>query len=142
MRSTLEARNLEQAATTYIAGSYSAAPRPGKDGRAGIRVLIAEDMHMIRAALVALLSLEGDVEVVAELHRGDEVLEAALRTQPDVAILDLDLPGLDGLSAARALRGRLPNCPILVLTGLSQPGYLLQALRVPVMGFLLKDAPC
>jgi two-component system response regulator DesR len=106
-----------------------------------IRVLIAEDMHMIRGALVALLKLERDIEVVAELDRGDTILEAALRTTPDVAVIDIDLPGLDGLSAADALYEKLPSCKTLVLTGLSQPGNLLRALKVHVRGFLLKDAP-
>jgi two-component system, NarL family, response regulator DesR len=106
-----------------------------------IRVLIAEDMHMIRGALVALLSLERDIEVVAQLDRGDTVLDSALRTQPDVAVLDIDMPGLDGLSVAAELREKLPQCHTLVLTGLSQPGNLLRALKVHVRGFLLKDAP-
>jgi len=106
-----------------------------------IRVLIAEDMHMIRGALVALLRLERDIEVVAELDRGDTILEAALRTTPDVAVIDIDLPGLDGLSAAEALYEQLPSCKTLILTGLSQPGNLLRALKVHVRGFLLKDAP-
>ncbi|SDM61637.1 response regulator transcription factor [Nonomuraea jiangxiensis] len=106
-----------------------------------IRVLIAEDMHMIRSALVALLSLEDDIEVVAEIERGDEVLATALRVQPDVAVLDIDMPGLDGLSAAEQLSARLPGCRTLVLTGLSQPGNLLRALKVHVKGFIVKDAP-
>ncbi len=106
-----------------------------------IRVLIAEDMHMIRGALVALLRLERDIEVVAELDRGDTILETSLRTKPDVAVIDIDLPGLDGLSAAASLRERLPTCQTLVLTGLSQPGNLLRALKAHVKGFLLKDAP-
>src|SRR5499425_1529691 len=106
-----------------------------------IRVLIAEDMHLIRGALVALLKLEPDIEVVAELDRGDVIVETALRTKPDVAVLDIDLPGLDGLSAATALHERLPSCRTLVLTGLSQPGNLLRALKAHVKGFLLKDAP-
>jgi len=106
-----------------------------------IRVLIAEDMHMIRSALVALLSLEDDMEVVAEIERGDEVLAAALRVRPDVAVLDIDMPGLDGLSAAEQLSERLPGCRTLVLTGLSQPGNLLRALKVHVKGFIVKDAP-
>ena len=106
-----------------------------------IRVLIAEDMHMIRGALVALLKLEPDIEVVAELDRGDTILETALRTKPDVAVVDIDMPGLDGLSAAEALHEQLPACRTLVLTGLSQPGNLLRALKVHVRGFLLKDAP-
>jgi len=106
-----------------------------------IRVLIAEDMHMIRGALVALLSLEPDIEVVAELERGDAILEASLRTRPDVAVIDIDLPGLDGLSAADLLHKQLPECRTLVLTGLGQPGNLLRALKAHVRGFLLKDAP-
>src|SRR3982074_2053070 len=106
-----------------------------------IRVLIAEDMHMIRGALVALLSLEADMQVVAELERGDEILETSLRTEPDVAVVDIDLPGLDGLSAAAPLHDRLPACRTLVLTGLSQPGNLLRALKVHVRGFIVKDAP-
>jgi two-component system response regulator DesR len=106
-----------------------------------IRVLIAEDQHMIRGALVALLSRETDMEIVAELERGDRVVDAALRTEPDVAVLDIDLPGMDGLEAARHLHERLPACQNLVLTGLSQPGHLLRALKVHVRGFLLKDAP-
>ena len=106
-----------------------------------IRVLIAEDMHLIRGALVALLSLEDDMEVVAELDRGDEIVATALRTRPDVAVLDIDLPGLDGLSAAEQLYDQLPECRALVLTGLSQPGNLLRALKVHVRGFIIKDAP-
>ena len=106
-----------------------------------IRVLVAEDMHMIRGALVALLSLEHDMQVVAELERGDEIVSTALRTRPDVAVVDIDLPGLDGLSAAEQLHQRLPQCQTLVLTGLSQPGNLLRALKVHVRGFIVKDAP-
>jgi two-component system response regulator DesR len=106
-----------------------------------IRVLIAEDMHMIRGALVALLRLEPDIEVVAELDRGDVIVETALKTRPDVAVIDIDLPGVDGLSAAASLRERLPSCQALVLTGLSQPGNLLRALKAHVKGFVLKDAP-
>jgi two-component system, NarL family, response regulator DesR len=106
-----------------------------------IRVLVAEDMHMIRSALVALLSLESDMDVVAELERGDEILPTALDTRPDVAVLDIDLPGVDGLTAAKQLHERLPECRTLVLTGLSQPGNLLRALKVHVRGFIVKDAP-
>jgi two-component system, NarL family, response regulator DesR len=106
-----------------------------------IRVLIAEDMHMIRSALVALLSLEKDMEVVAELDRGDQIVPAALETRPDVAVVDIDLPGLDGLTAAEQLHERLPSCRTLVLTGLGQPGNLLRALQAHVRGFIVKDAP-
>jgi two-component system response regulator DesR len=106
-----------------------------------IRVLIAEDMHMIRGALVALLSLEDDMEVVAQLDRGDQIVQTALQTRPDVAVVDIDLPGLDGLTAAEHLHRQLPECRTLVLTGLSQPGNLLRALQVHVRGFIVKDAP-
>src|SRR5262245_60952606 len=110
-------------------------------GRDVIKVLIAEDMHMIRGALVALLRLEPDINVVAELDRGDRIVETAEKTRPDVAVIDIDLPGLDGLSAAEALHERLPSCRTLILTGLTQPGNLLCALKGHVKGFLLKDAP-
>jgi two-component system, NarL family, response regulator DesR len=106
-----------------------------------IRILVAEDMHMIRGALVALLSLEEDIQVVAELERGDQILETALVTRPDVAVVDIDLPGMDGLTAAERLYERLPECRTLVLTGLTQPGNLLRALKVHVRGFIVKDAP-
>jgi two-component system response regulator DesR len=106
-----------------------------------IRVLIAEDMHLIRAALVALLSFEDDMQVVAELERGDEIVEAALRERPDVAVLDIDLPGIDGITAAERLHAVLPQCRTLVLTGLSQPGNLLRALKAHVRGYIVKDAP-
>jgi two-component system, NarL family, response regulator DesR len=106
-----------------------------------IKVLIAEDMHMIRGALVALLALEEDMTVVAELDRGDLILDAAARTQPDVAVVDIDMPGIDGLTAAAQLHEQSPECRTLVLTGLSQPGHLLRALQSHVRGFLVKDAP-
>lgn len=105
-----------------------------------IRVLIAEDMHLIRRALATMLRLEEDIEVVAELDRGDQVVATALRTRPDVAVLDIDLPGMDGLTAAETLYDQLPECQTLVLTGLTQPGHLLRALKVHVRGFIGKDA--
>ena len=106
-----------------------------------IRILVAEDMHLIRGALVALIELEDDMQVVAEVDRGDEIEAAALRENPDVAVLDIDLPGLDGLSAAKRIQATLPDCQILILTGLSQPSYLLRALQGKIRGFLPKDAP-
>jgi two-component system response regulator DesR len=106
-----------------------------------IQVLVAEDMHLIRGALVALLSLEEDMRVVAELDRGDEIVSTAVATKPDVAVVDIDLPGMDGLTAAAELHDALPDCRILVLTGLSQPGLLLRALQAHVRGFIVKDAP-
>ena len=115
--------------------------RPNPGGGQMIRVLIAEDMHMLRGALVALLSLEEDMKIVAELDRGDRIVSSALITCPDVAVLDIDLPGLDGLSAAEQLHQQVPSCNVLVLTGLSSPGYLLRALQVHARGFIVKDAP-
>ncbi|WP_367045466.1 response regulator transcription factor [Streptomyces sp. Je 1-332] len=106
-----------------------------------IRILLAEDMHMVRGALVALLNLEADLEVVFETERGDEIVDMALKHRPDVAIIDIDLPGLDGLSAAVQLRERLPSCRTLILTSLGRPGTLRRALAAQVSGYLLKDAP-
>jgi two-component system, NarL family, response regulator DesR len=106
-----------------------------------IRVLVAEDMHLIRGALIALIGLEADMEVVAELERGDEIEATALLLRPDVAVLDIDLPGLDGLAAAQQLQTSLPECQTLILTGLSQPSHLLRALQGKIRGFLPKDAP-
>ena len=106
-----------------------------------IRVLLAEDQHVIRRALVALIGLEDDMHVVADVDRGDAVLAAAARSAPDVAVLDIDLPGTDGLTAAEQLQLEHPACRVLVLTGLAQPHHLLRALQVRVRGFLAKDAP-
>jgi two-component system, NarL family, response regulator DesR len=106
-----------------------------------IRVLIAEDQAMVRGALSSLLALEGDIEVVAEVARGDEVLAAAERTRPDVALLDIEMPGCDGITAAAELVRRLPGTRALILTTFGRPGYLRRALEQGASGFLLKDAP-
>jgi two-component system, NarL family, response regulator DesR len=106
-----------------------------------IRVLIAEDMHMVRGALIALLNLEPDIEVVAEVASGDDILPAARRNRPDVAVIDIALPGKDGITAAAELHGQLPECRTLILTGLGRPGMLRKALIARVDGFVLKDAP-
>ncbi|MGW0903865.1 response regulator [Streptomyces sp. NPDC002853] len=106
-----------------------------------IRVMLAEDMYMLRGALVALLNLEHDLDVVASVERGDEILSTAREFQPDVAIIDIDLPGLDGLSAAEQLHERLPQCRTLILTSLGRPGTLRRAMSAKVSGYLLKDAP-
>jgi two-component system response regulator DesR len=106
-----------------------------------IRVLIAEDQSMVRGALAALLALEDDIDVVAEIARGDEILEATDRLRPDVALLDIEMPGLDGLSAAARIRdARLPT-RVLIVTTFGRPGYLRRALEAGASGFLLKDAP-
>lgn len=96
---------------------------------------------MVRGALVALLTLEDDLTVVAEVERGDRILPTALECVPDVAVIDVDLPGLDGLSAAAQLAQQLPSCRTLILTSLGRPGTLRKALAAQVGGFLLKDAP-
>ena len=96
---------------------------------------------MVRGALASLLSLEDDIEVVAEVERGDQVLEAARRSSADVALLDIEMPGLDGIAAAGELTRELPAVRALILTTFGRPGYLRRALDAGAAGFLLKDAP-
>src|SRR5260370_31278200 len=106
-----------------------------------IRVLLAEDQAMVRGALAALLSREQDIEVVAEVARGDEVVQAAFSTRPDVALLDIEMPGGDGLAAAQALQKARPSCHSVILTTFGRSGYLRRAMESGAVGFLLKDAP-
>ena len=106
-----------------------------------IRILLAEDQALVRGALAALLRLEDDFEVVAGVARGDAVLPAALEHRPNVALLDIEMPGGDGLSAAAALREQLPVCRVVIVTTFGQSGYLRQAMESGAVGFLLKDAP-
>ncbi|GGK78718.1 DNA-binding response regulator [Planomonospora parontospora subsp. parontospora] len=106
-----------------------------------INVLIAEDMHLVRGAMVALLSTEEDIEVVGESGHGDEVVEACLRHRPDVALIDIGLPGTDGITAAAELRRALPGCRAVILTGLATPAALRRALDAGARGFVVKDAP-
>jgi two-component system response regulator DesR len=106
-----------------------------------IRILLAEDQAMVRGALASLLGLEPDIEVVSQVSRGDEVLDAALKLRPDVALLDIEMPGSTGLDALTQLRGALPDCKILILTTFGRPGYLRRAMAGGASGFLLKDAP-
>jgi two-component system response regulator DesR len=106
-----------------------------------IRVLLAEDQAMVRGALSALLRLEEDIEVIAEVARGDEVVPAALSAHPDVALLDIEMPGGGGLPAAQALRQYLPSCRVVILTTFGRSGYLRRAMESGAAGFLLKDAP-
>ncbi|MEK0100494.1 response regulator transcription factor [Streptomyces sp. A475] len=106
-----------------------------------VRILLAEDVHMIQGALVALLQLEPDLHVVSTVDRGDTIVAAALESKPDVAVIDIDLPGIDGLTAAAELHERLPSCRTLILTSLGRPGTLRRALSAQVSGFLLKDSP-
>jgi two-component system response regulator DesR len=114
---------------------------PPESGGPVIGVLIAEDQAMVRGALASLLGLEDDIEVLAEVSRGDEVVAAALAAQPDVALLDIEMPGATGLEAAEQLRAALPACKILILTTFGRPGYLRRAMERGAAGFLLKDAP-
>ncbi|MFG2121385.1 DNA-binding response regulator [Streptomyces sp. NPDC048710] len=106
-----------------------------------LRILLAEDVQMVRGALVALIELEHDMTVVADVSSGSEIVPEALRVRPDVAVIDIDLPGLDGLTAAAQLHEQLPSCRTLILTSLDRPGTLRRALATNVGGYLLKDAP-
>jgi two-component system response regulator DesR len=104
-------------------------------------VLLAEDQGMMRGALALLLGLERDIEVVAEIASGADVLAAALRERPDVALLDVEMPGEDGITVAAQLRQRVSGCRVLILTTFGRPGYLRRAMESGAAGFLLKDAP-
>jgi len=106
-----------------------------------IRVLLADDQATVRGALAALLKLENDIDVVAEVGRADEVVSVAREKKPDVALLDIEMPGGDGLSAAAALREALPSCRVLMLTTFGRPGYLKRAMEGGAVGFLTKDMP-
>lgn len=106
-----------------------------------IRLLLADDQALVRGALAALLDLETDLEVVAQVGRGDEVLDAARSAAADVALLDVEMPGLDGIAAAAALHRALPSCRSLVVTTFGRPGYLRRALDAGASGFVVKDTP-
>jgi two-component system response regulator DesR len=106
-----------------------------------IRILLAEDQAMVRTALASLLELERDIQVVAQVGRGDEVLDAARETRPDIALLDIEMPGASGLDAAAELAAALPEVRVLILTTFGRPGYLRRAMEGGASGFLLKDAP-
>ncbi|AXQ59090.1 response regulator [Streptomyces koyangensis] len=113
------------------------ADRPGKS----VRVLLAEDQGMMRGALALLLGMEPDLEVVAQVGSGDEVLGAALEQRPDVALLDIEMPGLSGLEAAALLRDQLPECRVVMVTTFGRPGYLRRAMDAGAAGFVVKDGP-
>ncbi|MEU3312330.1 response regulator [Streptomyces sp. NPDC048387] len=106
-----------------------------------IRVLLAEDQGMMRGALALLLGLEEDIEVVAQVAAGDEIVPAALEARPDVALLDIELPRRSGLDAAAELRTACPGCRVLILTTFGRPGYLRRAMEAGAAGFLVKDGP-
>ncbi|WP_136586399.1 response regulator transcription factor [Microbacterium hydrothermale] len=106
-----------------------------------IRLLIADDQALVRGALAALLGLESDIEVVAQVGRGDEVVEAARTSQADVALLDIEMPGIDGIAAASLLRSEVPGCRALIVTTFGRPGYLARAMQAGASGFVVKDTP-
>jgi two-component system, NarL family, response regulator DesR len=117
----------------------------GRAGTSGehvtIRLLLADDQELIRSALAVMLDLEDDFQVVATVGRGDEVVAAALASRPDVALLDIDMPGIDGLAAAAVLAQEVPDCSALILTTFGRPGYLRRAMESGASGFVVKDAP-
>jgi two-component system response regulator DesR len=106
-----------------------------------IRLLLADDQALVRGAMAALLDMEPDLSVVAEVGRGDEVVAAARAQDVDVALLDVQMPGLDGVAAARELRAAVPGCRVLIVTTFGRPGYLRQAMAAGASGFVVKDTP-
>ena len=106
-----------------------------------IRLLLADDQALVRSALAALLDLEDDFEVVVQVGRGDEVVAAAREHAAEVALLDIEMPGLDGLAAAAALSAEVPDCRVLILTTFGRPGYLRRAMEAGALGFVVKDSP-
>ena len=124
---------------SHYAGRLFGIP-PAYDRRV-IRVLIAEDMRILRDTLVSVLNLEDDIEVVAQLPDGCGLLGAAVESRADLAVIDIDMPNVDGLTAAAELHERLPGCRVVILTVLGRPGILRRALAAHVSGFLVKDAP-
>lgn len=106
-----------------------------------IRVLLAEDQGAARGALAMLLGMEPDIEVVARVGRGDEVVDAALLSRPEVALLDAELPGLSGLDAAAGLRDEVPDCRVLILATSARPGLARRAREAGAAGLLVKDGP-
>lgn len=108
---------------------------------APIRLLLADDQALVRGALAALLDLEADLAVVAQVGRGDEVLDAVAEHGPDVCLLDIEMPGTDGIEATRAVRAAHPDVWVLVVTTFGRPGYLQRALEAGASGFVVKDTP-
>jgi len=104
-----------------------------------IRLLLADDQALVREALAALLELQTDFEIVASVGRGDEVADAARAAEPDVALLDIEMPGLDGLAAAAVLAEQLPSCRVIILTTFGRAGYLRRAMEAGAVGFVVKD---
>lgn len=106
-----------------------------------VRVLLADDQALVRGALAALLSMERDIEVVAEVGRGDEVVAAARANDVEVCLLDIEMPGMDGIATAAAVRDELPGCRTMIVTTFGRPGYVTRALAAGAAGFVVKDTP-
>lgn len=106
-----------------------------------IRVLIADDQAMIRGALATLLSLEDDIDVVAQCGSGDEVLDVITRTTPDVCLLDIEMPGMSGLEVAELLSTRASQCRVIIVTTFGRPGFVSRAMKAGAAGFVVKDTP-
>ncbi|CAM5257511.1 DNA-binding response regulator OS=Streptomyces alboniger OX=132473 GN=CP975_10335 PE=4 SV=1 [Streptomyces alboniger] len=128
------------AVTALYAWAVNEMPRERRPAKS-IRVLLAEDQGMMRGALALLLGMEDDIEVVAQVAAGDAIVDAALTHRPDIALLDIELPGKSGLDAAAELRDQAPDCRVLILTTFGRPGYLRRAMEAGAAGFLVKDGP-
>jgi two-component system response regulator DesR len=106
-----------------------------------ITVVLADDQHLVRGALAALLNLEDDIDVIGEVGRGDELVALVEKLSPDVALVDIEMPGLDGLAATSALSAVAPKVGVLILTTFGRPGYLRRAMEAGALGFVVKDTP-
>jgi two-component system response regulator DesR len=106
-----------------------------------IRLMLADDQHLVRGALAALLALEPDMEIVGEVGRGDEVVDRVLANPPDVLLLDVEMPGMDGLAVAAVLAKQAPAVRVLIVTTFGRPGFLRRAMDSGALGFVVKDTP-
>lgn len=106
-----------------------------------IKVMLADDQALVRGALAALLAMESDLEVVAEVGRGDEVVAGAREARPDVVLMDVEMPGMDGIEATAALHRALPDIRVLIVTTFGRPGFLRRGLQAGAAGFVVKDTP-
>lgn len=122
-------------------GLTDAGAEGSPEASALIRLIVADDQALVRGALAALLALEPDIEVVAEVGRGDEVVQAARDARANVALLDIEMPGIDGIQAAAALRDARMDVRVLIVTTFGRPGYLTRALQAGASGFIVKDTP-
>ncbi|XKG80460.1 response regulator transcription factor [Microbacterium aerolatum] len=108
---------------------------------AQIRIVIVDDQAMLRGAIAALLELEGDLAVVGVAGDGEEAVRVVAESTPDVCLMDIQMPGMDGIAATRAVRAASPGTRVLIVTTFARPGYLRAALDAGASGFVVKDAP-